>query len=953
MRLIDFSIGRRLNLGFAVLLVLFILANAAAIYQFTAIERLHREMMHIDWVQSQTSHFINVATRDNAMRALELLIATERQASIAPAIAGNKLAIDHALDRLTTLVHALKERVTLTQLAQARSHYVASLSRVAELIAQGQHEQATAMMKRETLPAFAALQDPITNLAAQQTARVEARSAEIELQILASRALMLVLAGAGMLFGVAAARLISRSITEPIAQAVQLAQQVACGDLRGGPQVRGHDEMAHLLRSLLDMNASLVSLRMHALLDVAIDAVVQFDAQGTITGWNTQAAQCFGWSQDDAMGKHVQALLFPTSHHHRSLQGSADHWWIGAPQALNTRLEVQAVHRDGREVPIELVVTANETPQGTGYMAFVRDISLRRRAEADSRIAALAFESLEAMVVTDVAGVILKVNQAFTQITGYCKEEVIGKTSPIFRSGSAYASRFHLPRETLHHQRLWQGEVSDRRKNGDDYATWLRLTAVVDQDDVVTHYVIAFVDITENKQYQERIHGLSYVDTLTGLPNRRALGDRLSQVLSGSERRADFGAVLLVDLDNFKLLNDARGREQGDLMLQQVALRIKCKLHADDLLARVDGDSFAIVLSGLAAQSHHSASKARQVAEQIRVALGEPFETNESNHCISSSIGICLFSGSATAADVLMEHAEVAMYKAKHDGRNCIRFYDPATQAALEQRFNLIAMLHKALPTELRLYYQVQVDNTGSPMGAETLVRWQHPKMGLISPAMFIPLAEETGLILPIGAWVLNAACEQLARWALDPATCHLKLAVNVSARQFLEADFANGVLEALARSGANPGRLKLELTESVMVNDADSVIEKMLHLTQHGVRFSLDDFGTGYSSLAYLKRLPLEQLKIDQSFVRNLLRDANDTAIVRAVINLGQSLGLQVIAEGVETVAQRDALLAYGCGHFQGYLFGKPQPSAQFEATVRQRLGGLESATARVHSSI
>ena len=275
---------------------------------------------------------------------------------------------------------------------------------------------------------------------------------------------------------------------------------------------------------------------------------------------------------------------------------------------------------------------------------------------------------------------------------------------------------------------------------------------------------------------------------------------------------------------------------------------------------------------------------------------------------------------------------------------HCIRFYDPATQAALEHRFNLIDWLHKALPDELLLYFQPQVDKDGNPVGAETLIRWQHPVMGLIPPAMFIPLAEETGLILPIGAWVINAACQQLTLWANDPAMCHLKLAVNVSAKQFLQADFANLVLDSIDRSGANPHLLKLELTESMLVSDADSVIEKMLHLKRHGVSFSLDDFGTGYSSLAYLKRLPLDQLKIDQSFIRNLLQDSNDKAIVCAVINMGQSLGLEVIAEGVETKEQRDALVSYGCHHFQGYLFGRPQPIDRFESNIRNQYQELLS---------
>lgn len=939
MELNNLSIGRRLGLSFAMLLALVLIANMTDVYQLTVIERHYQDMVARDLVQAEASHFIDVTTRENAVRTLELLLVTEptHQAQIMAAITRNKLAIDKALSTLSEAVQSGQEQVVLDQLVKARSHYVASFTRVAEFVAQGRHDQAAALMKRETLPAIAALQAPISALAERQTSQLTTHSADIWQLIQTSRYLVLALAIGGLILGIVAARWITRSITQPIALALQLAQQVSRGDFSGGIRVQGHDEMAHLLHVLLDMNDSLVSLRMHALLDVSVDAVIQIDVLGRISVWNAEAERCFGWRQDEALGKYVHDLIIPSKSRQIHLQGIANHLHGNATKVLNTRMEVNALHKAGHEFPIELAITSIQTPEGAGFIAFVRDITIRAHAEAESRIAALAFESLEAMAVTDAAGVILKVNDAYTQITGYCKEDVLGKTSTIFRDDLSNASRFRVPRESLLRHRFWQGEVSDRRKDGEDYAAWLRVTAVIDSGHVVTHYILAFFDITENKQFQEEIHGLSYVDTLTGLPNRRALRDRLEQILAGSERRQDFGAILLVDLDHFKLLNDARGREQGDLMLQQVATCIESHLHADDVMARVDGDSFAVVLSGLDAQSQNSASKASQVAERIRVALGKPFNVQDCDHRISSSIGICLFRGSDIAPDLLVEHAEVAMYKAKHDGRDCIRFYDPATQAALEQRFNLIAMMHKALPDELRLHYQVQVDSAGVPMGAETLIRWQHPKMGLISPAMFIPLAEETGLILPIGSWVLNTACQQLARWATDPVFGHLKLAVNVSAKQFLQPDFANLVLDALSHSGANPSLLKLELTESVIINDADSVIEKMLRLKDHGVSFSLDDFGTGYSSLAYLKRLPLEQLKIDKSFVQNLLQNSNDNAIVRAVITLGQSLGLEVIAEGVETTAQRDALATYGCDHYQGYLFGRPEPLATFERKIHE----------------
>ena len=909
MHFTDISIGRRLTLSFFLLLTLSLLASAFAISQFTKLNELHTQMEERDSVGRDARSSIAVMTRANALATLEFLISTDsaQRAQISASIERNKAVIDRAFVTLNALSHTPEERALLATLSDLRSRYVASFSRVGELASQGQLEAATALMKSETLPAIKALEAPMAAFAEHEKRAGLAHSDETRQRIDISRQWMLALAAVALLLGLMAARLMTRSITQPIGQALKLAQRVANGDLNGRLRITGNDEMADLLRALQSMSDSLRQSRLRSVLDTALDAVIQIDAQGRITGWNPHAEACFGWAAEQAMGQYVHDLIIPLRYRHAHWQGMERYLSSGESRVLHSRMEVDGMHRDGHEFPIELAITSIHAPEGTSFVAFVRDITKRRLAEAESRIADIAFESLEGMVVTNAQAVILKVNDAFTRITGRSKVEAIGKVSTIFRGE---LSTFEGLRAQLQESRFAQGEVWDRRKNGDSYPVWLSVTAVVDARDTITHYITAFIDVSENKRFQEQIHGLSFTDLLTGLPNRRALQDRLQQVLISSERKQDFGAVLLLDVDNF--------------------------MHSDDIVARVDGDSFAIVLANLDVQSPPSASNARQVADRIRLAVNEPFHIQGVEHRISLSIGICLFRGSELAAETLIEHAEAAMYKAKQDGRNCIRFYDPVTQAALEARYTLIAWLHKALPHELRLYYQVQVDATGTPLGAEALIRWQHPEKGLISPAMFIPLAEESGLILPIGAWVLETACQQLALWSPDAATRHLKLAVNVSAKQFLQADFVEVVGGALARSGANPKLLKLELTESVMVSDADAVIEKMMHLKALGVCFSLDDFGTGYSSLAYLKRLPLDQLKIDQSFVRNLLHDPNDSAIVRTVISLGQTMGLEVIAEGVETQAQCDALLANGCRQFQGYLFGRPLPLAAFEALIR-----------------
>jgi diguanylate cyclase (GGDEF)-like protein/PAS domain S-box-containing protein len=676
--------------------------------------------------------------------------------------------------------------------------------------------------------------------------------------------------------------------------------------------------------------------RIQSILDTSLDAVIQMDAGGRISGWNQQAERCFGWLRHEVIGLALHDVIIPPRYREAHVKGFAHFLKTGQAKVLNSRIEIEGLHRQGHEFPIELAISAISTSNGVEFSAFIRDITERRRVEDELRIASTAFQTFEGMVITDARMVILKVNDAFAKITGYSREDAVGKKSSIFRENRQDSAIFQNLIERLPIDRFWRGEVWDRRRSGESYPVWLNVTAVVDAHDVVTHYVIAFVDNSEHKAAQDRIHHLAFYDPLTQLPNRVLMLDRLQQILLSSERKQEFGAILLIDLDDFKNLNETLGHALGDLLLKQVALRLKECLHTDDTIARVGGDEFVVVLQGLDCETQAAASRAEIVAERIRDVFQQAFDLHGHKHHTSPSIGICLFVGQEVKPDQLLKHAENAMYRAKQSGRNCIRFFDSSTQAALEARFSLITLMREGLPAQFSLYYQIQIDSSGTRFGAEALIRWQHPERGMISPAMFIPLAEETGFILPLGAWVLTQACQQLVLWANDPAMRNLTLSVNVSAKQFQQEDFTPQVLAVLAKTGANPARLKLELTEGLMLYGIDAVIEKMLTLKRLGVSFSIDDFGTGYSSLAYLKRLPLDQLKIDQSFVRDVLEDPNDAAIVRAVITLGQSLGLAVIAEGVETSEQRHFLEINGCKQFQGYLFGRPLPVAQFEALVR-----------------
>lgn len=563
------------------------------------------------------------------------------------------------------------------------------------------------------------------------------------------------------------------------------------------------------------------------------------------------------------------------------------------------------------------------------------DISARKATEEALRIAATAFETHEATVITDAAGVILQVNRAFSETTGYSPAEAIGQTARLLKSGRHDESFYCAMWEELLRTGSWRGEIWDRRKNGEVYPTWLTITAVRNDEGQVTHYVGAHTDISQRKAAEDEIKLLAFYDPLTRLPNRRLLLDRLHHALASSARNGQYGALLLIDLDNFKTINDTLGHDKGDLLLRQVGERLSACVRDGDTVARPGGDEFVVMLEDLGEGANEAAARCESVGQKILGVLNEPYRLNGGEQHSTPSIGITLFCGQREGVDELLRHADLAMYEAKAAGRNTVRFYDPDMQAQVSARAGLEADLRAALREgQFVLHFQPQVE-CGRIVGAEALIRWQNPQRGFVSPAEFIPLAEDTGLIVPLGRWVLDTACARLAAWATDPALAALTLAINVSPQQFRQADFVEQVRSALTASGADPRRLKLELTERLLLGDVEGVIGRMTELQAHGIRFSLDDFGTGYSSLAYLKRLPLDQLKIDQSFVRDVLTDPNDAAIARTIVALGASLGLGVIAEGVETEAQREFLAAEQCEAWQGYLCSRPIPAEAFAPFV------------------
>ena len=695
-------------------------------------------------------------------------------------------------------------------------------------------------------------------------------------------------------------------------------------------------ESLHLLEdAALATQRALAELRVvshqnELILRYTADGIFGVDMGGNTLFVNDAALAMLGFTREQLIGRSIHDLT-----HHTTTSGKphpisdcAIHLTLRdhTPRRMGDDVFWRA---DGSAFPVEYI-SAPLWDGGIqlGAVVAFHDISEHKRAEEELRIAATAFEAQEGMVITDARGVIQRVNRAFTDITGYTPEEAIGRTPALLKSGHHDHAFYAGMWNTLADSGIWQGEIWNRRKNGEVYPEWLTITAVKDATGEVTHYVATMSDISRRKEAEDEIRHLAFYDPLTHLPNRRLLADRINHARLASARSGHHGTLLFIDLDNFKTLNDTLGHDKGDALLEQVAHRLKESVRESDTVARFGGDEFVVLLENLGQNPEDAVLQTRLIGEKILTVLHHPFLIAEHSYHTSSSIGATLFAGQKASVEELLKQADLAMYQSKEAGRNTMRFFDHHMQAMASARATMESDLRLALERgEFLLYYQPQVDGQGRTTGAEALLRWRHPKRGLVPPTEFIPLAEENGLILPMGRWVLETACDQLVAWSGDPATRHLTVAVNISARQFRHPDFAREVLDILQRTGANPRRLKLELTESLLLDDLEDVIAKMSQLKIHGVGFALDDFGTGYSSLSYLKRLPLDQLKIDQSFVRDVLNDPNDATIARTIITLARSLDLAVIAEGVETRAQRDFLAGEGCHAFQGYLFGRPEP--------------------------
>ena len=652
---------------------------------------------------------------------------------------------------------------------------------------------------------------------------------------------------------------------------------------------------------------------------------------------NPSFTKFFGYTKEEVPSiSKWWPLAYPDPDYQQSL---VDEWQSKVKVAIDNESEI---------IPMEAVVTCKNgttksiswgfTTLGEKNYAFGLDLIERKEAERDQAIAATAFiNAQEGMIVTDQDGGILKVNKAFSRITGYSSDEVIGRNPRFLQSGREDPKFYTEMWDVINSLGCWDGEIWNRRKNGKAYPEFLTITAVKDGLGKVSNYVATFSDISLSKASADEIKHLAFYDPLTRLPNRRLLLDRLHSAMARMDRSGKECSLLFLDLDNFKNLNDTLGHNVGDLLLQQVAGRLISSVRKCDTVARFGGDEFIVMLADLDKRSLVAVEQTNLIARKILDFLNQPYQLDTHVYKNSASIGITMVENADQSVNVLLKQADIAMYQSKNEGRNTIRFFDPVMQEKLNARTKLEDDLRQALDEqEFELYFQIQVNDENHTLGAEALIRWHHPRRQLLSPEEFIPQAETSGLIFPIGQWVLESACKTLQSWEQSVRTRDLVISVNVSAHQFRQPNFVEHIEALIGNYGVNPNRLKLELTETLILVDVEEAITRMNALKKIGVHLVLDDFGTGYSSLQYLKRLPLELIKIDKSFIQDIETDADDRAIVSTIIAMAKNLNVQVIAEGVETKAQEKFLRSRDCRQFQGYLFGKPVPVEQFVESLK-----------------
>ncbi len=725
---------------------------------------------------------------------------------------------------------------------------------------------------------------------------------------------------------------------------VEIAQEVIDTRHRGRRILRtrkipihdGEGRPAYLLGISEDITEQLElrrgSERFGRLLAQSLNEIYVFDAHTLQFVEVNQGAQRnlgYSWEELEAMSPldikrdfdraQFEALLAPLRRGEVSMQA----------------FETEHTRKDGSRYPVAVQLQYSDAESPPVFVGMVQDISKRKQDEAELRLAASVFENThEGIMVTDIRGVILRVNQAFCEITGYRSEEVVGMTPLQLRPRQQGDDFYREILEAVDKNGFWQGEAWSRRKNGEIYPQWLSISSVRNEAGEVMRYIGIFSDITEKKLSEDRIHRLAHYDVVTELPNRALFMERLSQAVIQAERHHCSLAVLFLDLDGFKLINDTLGHHAGDQVLQQVAKRLLEQVRKGDTVARLGGDEFVLLLNEL-----RQRDDAVPIAENLLEVLAQPYQVEGQEVDMSASIGISVFPGDGESADVLVKHADTAMYRAKAQGKNTYRFFTAEMNRAAMEYMSLHGQLRRAMSRmeEFELYYQPQLDlATGKVYGVEALLRWR-ARDGFVAPGQFIPVAEESGLIVPLGEWVLQQACAQLQRWRAE-GLC-LQVAVNLSGRQFRDPGLDAAVARAIEQAGIDPACLEVEITESFAMEDPDRTLHVLCRLKEMGVEVSIDDFGVAYSSLSQLKRFPIDRLKLDQSFVRDIPTDRDDAAIASAIIAMGRQLGLRVIAEGVETPEQLEFLRKEVCDEVQGYLFSRPLPADECGRWLRRSL--------------
>jgi diguanylate cyclase (GGDEF)-like protein/PAS domain S-box-containing protein len=675
--------------------------------------------------------------------------------------------------------------------------------------------------------------------------------------------------------------------------------------------------------------ADLELLRRQAqILDHITESVITMDLVGFITSWNHGAEKLFGYSAEEVIGRNV--LFLYADENEDDLVFDDAFLTHGGRE-----LEVRRRKKNGEIfwASMQLSLLRDEDNQPTGLLGFLSDITERRSAADTLRLHASIFEhSEEGIMITDAHEKILTVNPAFTEITGYPAAAVIGQTPRILRSGRHDAAFFKALWTTLQETGYWNGEIWDRRENGEIFPKWNSIGSVRNHHGDVSHYFSVFTDITDRKRAEGRIHHLAFFDALTNLPNRSLFNRLVQQSLTEATRSNSCSALLFIDLNRFKPVNDTLGHRVGDLVLQEIANRFRASLRGADVVSRLGGDEFVVAVLDIASRDHAS-----NVAQKLLASLEDPIVIDGNELKLGASIGISIFPEDGHDTETLLRLADIAMYRAKETGGDGFVFFSEDMNRRAVDRLNLETGLRRAIErNELLLHYQPKVSITsGRIVGAEALVRWKHPERGMVPPGEFIPLAEETGLIVQVGTWVLEAACRQARAWQ-DAGLPVTKIAVNLSARDF-SASLPERVQNVLARHGIGAEWLELEITEGMLMHNTDKVISMMDEIAALGISLSLDDFGTGYSSLSYLKRFPINTLKIDRSFVINIPDDGDDCAIAGAIVSMSKQLKHNVIAEGVESAEQLLFLRTLGCDEIQGYLFSPPVPAEKFEAMVRE----------------